>query len=89
MRSNITAIRMRRFWSWVADRIEYAAMSVRLAILDKVCGPEPSTHADRQRDAEHERLQRAFPYSKQIVRDRSPERLAVPDHRILGPIGFP
>jgi hypothetical protein len=61
MRSNITAIRVRRFWSWVADRIEYAAISVRLAIVDKVCGPQPPTHADRQREAEHGRLQRAFP----------------------------
>jgi hypothetical protein len=52
---------MRRIWSWVADRIEYVAMSIRLAIVDKVCGPEPPTDADQQREAEYERLQRAFP----------------------------
>jgi hypothetical protein len=50
-----------RFWSWVVDRIEYAVMSVRLAILDWICGPEPTTSADRQREADKDRLQRAFP----------------------------
>ena len=48
-------------WSWAVDRIEYAAMSVRLAILDWICGPEPITSADRQREADKDRLQRAFP----------------------------
>jgi len=48
-------------WSWVVDRIEYAAMSVRLAILDWISGPEPTTSADRQREADKNRLQRAFP----------------------------
>jgi hypothetical protein len=50
-----------RFWWWIVDRIEYAATSVRLAILDWICGPEPTTAADRQREAEKDRLQRAFP----------------------------
>jgi hypothetical protein len=50
-----------RFWSWAVDRIEYAVMSVRLAILDWICGPEPTTPADRQREADKDRLQRAFP----------------------------
>jgi hypothetical protein len=50
-----------RFWSWAVDRIEYAVMSVRLAILDWICGPEPTTSADRQREADKDRLQRAFP----------------------------
>ena len=48
-------------WSWVVDRIEYAAMSVRFAILDWISGPEPTTSADRQREADKNRLQRAFP----------------------------
>jgi hypothetical protein len=52
---------MMRSWSWVVDRIEYAVMSVRLAILDWICGPEPTTSADRQREADKNRLQRAFP----------------------------
>jgi hypothetical protein len=50
-----------RFWSWAVDRIEYAVMSIRLAILDWICGPEPTTSADRQREADKDRLQRAFP----------------------------
>ena len=48
-------------WTWAVDRIEYAVMSVRLAILDWICGPEPTTSADRQREADKNRLQRAFP----------------------------
>lgn len=50
-----------RSWSWAVDRIEDAVMSVRLAILDWICGPEPTTSADRQRDADKDRLQDAFP----------------------------
>jgi hypothetical protein len=34
---------------------------VRLAIVDKICGPEPPTEADRQREAQKEELHRAFP----------------------------
>jgi hypothetical protein len=50
-----------RPWSWAVDRIEYAVMSVRLAILDWICGPEPTTSADRQREADKDRLEGAFP----------------------------
>jgi hypothetical protein len=48
-------------WLRFADRIEYAAISARLAVLDWICGPEPATAADRQREAEKDLLQRAFP----------------------------
>jgi hypothetical protein len=48
-------------WAWITDRIDYAVTSVRLAIVDKICGPEPSTEADRQREAQKEELHRAFP----------------------------
>jgi hypothetical protein len=62
MRSKITAIRVSaRFWSWAIDGIGYAVTSVRLAILDWICGPEPPTAADQRREEEHARLQRAFP----------------------------
>jgi hypothetical protein len=47
--------------AWITDRIDYAVTSVRLAIVDKICGPEPPTQADRQREAEKEQLHRAFP----------------------------
>jgi hypothetical protein len=36
-------------------------MSVKFAILDWIYGPEPPTSADRQREADKGRLQRAFP----------------------------
>jgi hypothetical protein len=53
--------RMIRFvWS-VMDRFDYAITSVRLRVVDWICGPDQSTAADRQREAEHVRLQRAFP----------------------------
>ncbi len=48
------------FWR-ILDRVDHAIMSVRLRILDWICGPEPPTRADRQREQAHERLQRAFP----------------------------
>ena len=32
-----------RVWWRIIDRIEYAATSVRLAILDRICCPEPRT----------------------------------------------
>ena len=32
-----------RVWWRIIDRIEYAATSVRLAILDRICCPEPLT----------------------------------------------
>jgi len=51
---------IRFVWS-VMDRFDYAITSVRLRVVDWICGPDPPTAADRQREAEHERLQRAFP----------------------------
>jgi len=62
MRSKITEMgTLPRFWSRVIDRIEYAVTSVRLAILDRIWGPELATLADRQREAQKEKLKRAFP----------------------------
>ena len=62
MRTTITAIAaLPRLTSWIIDRIEYAVTSVRLAVVDRVCGPEPPTLADRRREADRERLPRAFP----------------------------
>jgi hypothetical protein len=48
-------------WAWITDRIDYAVTSVRLAIVDKICGPAPPTQADRLREAQKEELYRAFP----------------------------
>jgi len=35
----------------VVDRIDYAATSVRLLFVDWLNGPDPSTEADREREA--------------------------------------
>jgi hypothetical protein len=40
---------MQLSWWWIVDRAEYALTSVRLAILDKIGGPEPPTEADEIR----------------------------------------
>jgi hypothetical protein len=62
MRLKIAAMSvLSEFGSSAIERTEYVITSVRMAIVDKLYGPEPPTLADRQRDAEHERLQRAFP----------------------------
>jgi hypothetical protein len=50
----------RLFWE-VLDRVDYAIMLARCWAVDRICGPEPPTWADRQREAYHERLRKAFP----------------------------
>jgi len=52
---------MKFSWLWIVDRVEYGITSVKLAIVDKICGPEPATGADQHREHEHERLQKALP----------------------------
>jgi hypothetical protein len=52
---------MKLFWRRIVDRVEYALTSARLAVLDKICGPEPLTEADEIRERRRKRLQRAFP----------------------------
>jgi hypothetical protein len=52
---------MKLFWLRIVDRVEYGITSVKLAIVDKICGPEPATGADQRREYEHARLQKAFP----------------------------
>jgi hypothetical protein len=41
----------------VVDAVDYWLMRARLGIVDAVCGPEPKTVADEER----ERLRRTFP----------------------------
>jgi hypothetical protein len=43
------------------DRLDYLITSARLRVLDLICGPEPLTPADEQREREHDRLRKAFP----------------------------
>jgi hypothetical protein len=44
----------------MVDAAANAVMSARLRIVDWIYGPEPPTPADRQRETEKGRLQRAF-----------------------------
>jgi hypothetical protein len=44
----------------IVDAVANAIMSARLRIVDWIYGPEPPTPADRQRETEKGRLQRAF-----------------------------
>jgi hypothetical protein len=57
----------RLFWK-AADRIDYAVMLARCWVVDLVLGPEPPTPVDERREADHERLRKAFPI---IDRDRT------------------
>jgi hypothetical protein len=51
-----------RFLFWrVADALDYLLTLVRLRALDALAGPEPETPADRQRERDRERIERAFP----------------------------
>jgi len=51
---------VRLFWH-ILDVADYATTSVRLRLVDLISGSEPTTPADKQREKEHEQLQRAFP----------------------------
>jgi hypothetical protein len=53
-----------------SEAVGYVIMSARLRLVDMIYGPEPPTPADRQREIEKERLQRAFA-SIDIDRKRS------------------
>ena len=47
--------------SWIAlDRVDYAVVRARCWAVDLIYGPEPPALANRQREAEHERLRTAF-----------------------------
>jgi hypothetical protein len=52
-----------RVWWRIIDRIEYAATSVRLAILDRICCPEPQTagHSNTPDSLTNRRCDVAFP----------------------------
>ena len=51
----------RLVWS-AFDRIDYAVVAFRLAMVDWLHGPEPPTDADRRRERDRERLREAFPW---------------------------
>ena len=49
----------RLFWE-ALDRVDYAFTLSRCWVVDRIYGPEPATPADMQREADHERLRKAF-----------------------------
>jgi hypothetical protein len=51
---------VRLVWS-IIDRFDYTITSARLSVADWICGPDPPTAADRQREAGRERSQEVFP----------------------------
>jgi hypothetical protein len=63
------------FWR-VVDGLDYWVMLARLRIVDAVCGTEPGTSADRQRNEERERLKRALHGSD----DPAPKGDSLPNH---------
>jgi hypothetical protein len=50
----------RVYWK-VVDRLASAVTLTQLRFFDLILGPESPTLADKKREAEHERLQEAFP----------------------------
>jgi hypothetical protein len=53
--------RLRRLFWRIADGLDYWLTLTRLRILDALTGPLPETSEDQQREADRERIERAFP----------------------------
>ncbi len=45
----------------MVDAADYWLIQARLGIVDTVCGREPPTVADKMREADRERVRKAFP----------------------------
>jgi hypothetical protein len=45
----------------VVDQLDYLVTLARLRILDALAGPLPETPANRQRQRDDEKIERAFP----------------------------
>jgi hypothetical protein len=58
---------LRRCWWRAFDRVCYCIVLIRLWIFDRIHGPELPTTADLERDADHERLVRAFPAAGEAI----------------------
>jgi hypothetical protein len=58
---------VRRFWWRAFDRVCNCIVLIRLSIHDRIYGPEPPTPADLKRQADHERLVRAFSAAGQAI----------------------
>lgn len=58
---------VRRLWWREFDRVCYCFVLTRVSIVDRVYRPKPPTSADLQREANHERLVRAFPAAAEAI----------------------
>jgi hypothetical protein len=58
---------VRRLWWRAFDRACDWIEIMKLPIQDRIFGPEPPTSADLQREANHERLVRAFPAAAEAI----------------------
>ena len=58
---------VRRSWWRGLDRVCGFFVLIRLSIFDRIYGPEPLTPADLQREADQERLVRAFPAAGEAI----------------------
>jgi hypothetical protein len=56
-----------RFWWRALDPVCDYFVVMRLRVFDRICGPEPPTPADLKRDADYERLVRAFPVAGETI----------------------
>jgi hypothetical protein len=63
-----------RFRRYALDRANYFVTLARLRVLDWLAGPEPETEADKKREAERERLRKAFP---RVNFDHKPQTVPV------------
>jgi len=62
---------VRRLWGCAFDRVCCFFVLTRLWIFDRIYGPEPPTPADLEREADHERLVRAFPMTGETIEPRN------------------
>ena len=61
---------IRRLWWRAIDCVCGFFVLLRLSIFDRIYGPEPPIPADLQREANHERLVRAFPAMGETIEPR-------------------
>ncbi len=52
---------LRRLFGRIADGFDYWRTVTKLRVLDALAGPLPETPEDQQREADRERIERAFP----------------------------
>jgi hypothetical protein len=69
--------RLRRLFWRVADDLDYLVTHATLRILDALAGPLPETQADRQRNRDRERLEKAFP----VIEPKGGDVMAVDEDR--------